>query len=297
MHRAPTNLVVVAMLAGLLASPRSAAAADKPEVYSGPAVTVIKARKTCFADTISVSGRLVPREEVSVRPEREGLQISQVLVEAGETVTANQALARLAPPDAPQTTTSVQAPVAGIVLKVDATIGTTASARAAPLFQLIAYGEFELLGELPANQLSKLGPGQVAKINVVGIGEVAGRVRTLAATVDGATQLGQVRIFIGNDPRLRVGSFARADIVIAQSCNVAIPVSAVLYGHDTSVVAVVRNDRVETRQVTVGLMSEGEAEIREGLTEGDLVVAKAGAFFREGDRVRPFLAGAPAEKK
>jgi HlyD family secretion protein len=260
-------------------------------------VTVIKARKTCFADTISVSGRLVPREEVLVRPEREGLQISQVLVDAGETVTANQVMARLAPPDAPQTTSSVQAPVPGIVLKVDATIGTTASVRAAPLFQIIAYGEFELLGELPANQLSKLGPGQVAKINVVGIGEVAGRVRTLAATVDGATQLGQVRIFIGNDPRLRVGSFARADIVIAQSCNVAIPVSAVLYGHDTSVVAVVRNDRVETRQVTVGLMSEGEAEIREGLTEGDLVVAKAGAFFREGDRVRPFLAGAPAEKK
>jgi len=62
-------------------------------------------------------------------------------------------------------------------------------------------------------------------------------------------------------------------------------------------VAVVRNDRVETRQVAVGLMSEGEAEIREGLAEGDLVVAKAGAFFREGDRVRPFLAGAPAEKK
>ncbi len=311
-HRAPTSLVVVqrtpaiavaavagVILTGLLSMPRLAASADKDgsNAYTGAAVTVIKARKTCFADTISVSGRLVPREEVLVRPEREGLQISQVLVDAGETVTANQVMARLAPPDAPQTTSSVQAPVPGIVLKVDATIGTTASVRAAPLFQIIAYGEFELLGELPANQLSKLGPGQVAKINVVGIGEVAGRVRTLAATVDGATQLGQVRIFIGNDPRLRVGSFARADIVIAQSCNVAIPVSAVLYGHDTSVVAVVRNDRVETRQVTVGLMSEGEAEIREGLTEGDLVVAKAGAFFREGDRVRPFLAGAPAEKK
>jgi len=298
-QHAPTSLVVVVMVAGLLAQPNPAAAADKAgsNAYAGAAVSVIKARKTCFADTISVSGRLVPREEVMIRPEREGLQISQVLVDAGETVTANQVMARLALPDAPQTTSSVQAPVPGIVLKVDATIGTTASVRAAPLFQIIAHGEFELLGELPANQLSKLGPGQVAKINVVGIGEVAGRVRTLAATVDGATQLGQVRIFIGNDPRLRVGSFARADIVIAQSCNVAIPVSAVLYGHDTSVVAVVRNDRVETRQVAVGLMSEGEAEIREGLAEGDLVVAKAGAFFREGDRVRPFLAGAPAEKK
>ena len=175
-----------------------------------------------------------------------------------------------------------------------------ASANAAPATATLTLSCTDNAGNIEVDPVSKrwvCKDGQVAKINVVGIGEVAGRVRMLAATVDGATQLGQVRIFIGNDPRLRVGSFARADIVIAQSCNVAITVSAVLYGHDTSVVAVVRNDRVETRQVTVGLMSEGEAEIREGLTEGDLVVAKAGAFFREGDRVRPFLAGAPAEKK
>jgi hypothetical protein len=47
----------------------------------------------------------------------------------------------------------------------------------------------------------------------------------------------------------------------------------------------------------VGHLAEGEAEIREGLADGDLVVAKAAAFFREGDRVRPFLAGVPASQK
>ena len=99
-QHAPTSLVVVVMVAGLLAQPNPAAAADKAgsNAYAGAAVSVIKARKTCFADTISVSGRLVPREEVMIRPEREGLQISQVLVDAGETVTANQVMARLAPP-------------------------------------------------------------------------------------------------------------------------------------------------------------------------------------------------------
>jgi RND family efflux transporter MFP subunit len=275
----------------------SAAEKLEPNVYAGAAVTVVKATKTCFADTISVSGMLVPREEVLVRPEREGLQISQVLADAGETVASGQVLARLAPADAPQNTTVVQAPTGGVILKVDATIGSTASIRAAPLFQIVARGEFELLGELPAKLLAKLSAGQAAKINVVGVGEVAGRVRFMAATVDGATQLGQVRIFIGSDPRLRVGSFSRAQIVIAQSCNIAIPLSAVLYGPESTVVAVVRNDRVETRQIVVGLLAEGEAEIRQGLAEGDLVVARAGAFFREGDRVRPYVDGAPAGGK
>jgi hypothetical protein len=261
--------VVAAAVAGLLvAQPYRSVGAEKTEAsaYNGAAVTVVRAKRSCFADTISVSGMLVPREEVSVRPEREGLQISQV-------------------------------PVAGIILKVDATVGTTASARAAPLFQIIARGEFELLGELPANQLSKLSAGQVAKISVAGASEVAGRVRSIAAIVNGGTQLGQVNIFMGSDARLRVGAFGRGQIVIAQSCNVAIPLSAVLYSQDTAVVAVVRNDRVETRQVVVGHLAEGDAEIREGLADGDLVVAKAAAFFREGDRVRPFLAGVPASQK
>jgi len=293
--------MVVAAVAGLLvAQPCQSFGAEKAGAYHGAAVTVVRAKRSCFADTISVSGMLVPREEVSVRPEREGLQISQVLVDAGETVTSGQVLARLVPPDTQPSSSQavqVQAPVAGIILKVDATIGTTASAKAAPLFQIIARGEFELLGELPAKHLSKLSAGQTAKINVAGASEVAGRIRSIAATVNGGTQLGQVRIFMGSDTRLRVGAFGRGQIVIAQSCNVAIPLSAVLYSQDTAVVAVVRNDRVETKQVVVGHLAEGDAEIREGLAEGDLVVAKAGAFFREGDRVRPFLNGVPAGQK
>ena len=298
-RRAP----IVAAVAGLLvAQPHQSVGAEKTDAsaYNGAAVTVVRAKRSCFAETISVSGMLVPREEVSVRPEREGLQISQVLVDAGEIVTSGQVLARLVPPDVQPNSSQavqVQSPVAGIVLKVDATIGTTASAKAPPLFQIIARGEFELRGELPAKHLSRLSAGQLAKINVAGASEVAGRIRSIAATVDGGTQLGRVNIFMGSDTRLRVGAFGRGQIVIAQSCNVAIPLSAVLYGQDTAVVAVVRNDRVETRQVVVGHLAEGEAEIREGLADGDLVVAKAGAFFREGDRVRPFLAGAPAGQK
>jgi HlyD family secretion protein len=34
-------------------------------------------------------------------------------------------------------------------------------------------------------------------------------------------------------------------------------------------------------------MSGGQVEIRDGLVEGDIVVARAGALLREGDQVRP----------
>jgi HlyD family secretion protein len=56
-------------------------------------------------------------------------------------------------------------------------------------------------------------------------------------------------------------------------------------------VQVVRRHRIETRRVEVGLMSGGQVEIREGLNDGDIIVARAGALLREGDPVRPVTAG------
>ena len=275
----------------------SAAKMPEPVTYTGAAVTVFKATKACFSDEISVPGVLVPREEVAVRPEREGFQVWQLLADAGETVTQGQVLAGLIPPDGNTSAAiSVPAPVAGTILKVDAVVGTPASARAAPMFQILARGELELLGELPARQLPAIAAGQVAKVNLAGVSEVAARVRSIATTVNGGTQLGQVRIFIGADSRLRVGAFGRAQIAVSQRCNASVPLAAVLYGGGSAVLAVVRNDRIETRKVVLGQLAGGDAEIREGLAEGEMVVARAGAFFREGDRVRPFIDGAPASK-
>ena len=62
-----------------------------------------------------------------------------------------------------------------------------------------------------------------------------------------------------------------------------------------TVVQVVRGGRVETRRVETGLMSAGQVEIRDGIQEGDIVVARAGALLREGDPVRPVGASADAK--
>ena len=65
--------------------------------------------------------------------------------------------------------------------------------------------------------------------------------------------------------RLLVNSSGRALIKTGQSCNIAVPLTAVLYGTAGTVVQVVRRARVETKQVEVGLMSGGQVEIRKGL--------------------------------
>jgi len=74
-----------------------------------------------------------------------------------------------------------------------------------------------------------------------------------------------------------------------------VPLTAILYSTAGTVVQVIRSGRVETRRVEIGLMSAGQVEIRDGVAEGDIVVARAGALLREGDPVR--AVGGSAEAK
>ena len=137
----------------------------------------------------------------------------------------------------------------------------------------------------------------LVRIKIVGSPvEVDAKVSRVAPTVQPDSQLGQVTLAITPAQRFLVNSSGRAMIKINQSCGIAVPLTSVLYTTAGTVVQVVRRDRVETRRVEVGLMSAGQVEIREGLNEGDVVVARAGALLREGDSVRAVTASADATK-
>jgi HlyD family secretion protein len=273
--------------AGLLVLAQSASAAQD-DAPKGAAVSVLKATKACFDNTVEVSGIVLARDETAVRPDRPGLKVAEVMADAGDTVTAGQNLARLTPPEGGSIT--VQAPVAGTILSSTASIGAVASGRGEALFSIIARNEFDLVGLVPSAQISKLAVNQTARIRIVGAGEVDGKIRRVAPTVEPNSQLGQAFIGITGTARLLVNSFGRAVIKIGQSCGVAVPLTAILYDPDGTVVQVVRAQRIETKRVEVGLMAGGRVEIREGLAEGDVVVARAGALLREGDPVRAVTA-------
>ena len=265
-------------------------AAEEADAPKGATVTVLKATKACFPAIVEVYGIVRARDENFVRPERPGLKVIEILADAGDTVTAGQTLARLLLPEGG--TLVVQAPVAGLIGSSTAVIGAVASARGEALFSIIARNEFDLIGIVPTRDIGKLKVNQTARIKVIGAPEVDGKVTRVAPTIQPDSQLGQVTLAVTGTQRLLVNSSGRAVIKTSQSCGVAVPLTAVLYSPAGTVVQVIRRDRVETKQVEVGLMYGGQVEIRDGLAEGDMVVARAGAILREGDSVRPVTANA-----
>jgi HlyD family secretion protein len=376
---------------GLAASAALAEEAAPAAPSLAPAVTVVRAAERELVERAIVTGTLVPREEVLVAPEVEGLRITEVLVEEGAVVKQGQVLARLSrdildatlaqntaalaraeaviaqaqsqivQAEAAQTEaaqaleraralmrsgntteaqleqrislaraaegrlaaarnglsmaeaekrsaealrqeievrldrTEIKAPRAGIVSRKTARIGATAAASGEPLFRIIAEGEIELEGEVTETQILRVREGAAAEISMGQDRTIRGRVRNVLPEVDRATRLGKVRISLGSDPSLRIGAFARGTVEIARRTGVAVPVSSVVYGAEGATAQVVAGNKVQSRRVRTGLSAEGFVEIETGIASGELVVAKAGSFLRDGDTVRAVVSDQTAQ--
>ena len=115
---------------------------------------------------------------------------------------------------------------------------------------------------------------------------LSAQIASVDGGVDGMSQLASLRLAAAADSRLRAGTFARAEIEAGEDCGLTVPLSALHHGPDGAVVATVRGDRVIMRRVVTGLLEGRNIEIRDGLSEDDPVIARAGPFLREGDHVR-----------
>ena len=367
----PTEAVVPAAAQG----PASLAAAVSVDIVSVEA----------FTETLLVTGTLVPREEILVGPEVEGLRIVEVLADEGDRVKKGQILARLASDtldaqvaqnDAAQakasaaiaqaksnlasadaklvetrnaydrgkplrgsgvisesvqdqresafksaqaalaasqdaikfaeadraqvvalrreldwrrSRTSVPAPADGIVSRRVARVGGFAAGSGDAMFRIIANGEIEMEAEVPETRLAKLREGQPVEMDIPGVPGLKGKVRLVSPEVDKASRLGRVRVLVGENPGLRIGAFARGSITLETSRGLGVTSAAIQYTERGPTVQVVKDGRVEVRPITVGLSSRGRTEVKSGLLDRDMVVAKAGTFLRDGDAVRPIL--------
>ena len=70
--------------------------------------------------------------------------------------------------------------------------------------------------------------------------------------------------------------------------------SAVTSGRDGSNSRKVESGVIRQVKIETGIQDSGFVEIKQGLSQGDKVVEKAGAFVRDGDKINPVPAAAAA---
>lgn len=188
--------------------------------------------------------------------------------------------------------TEIKAPAAGIVSQRNAKLGAmapmAAMATTEPLFRIIADGAIELQADVAEVELAALTLGMKVAVTPAGIDKpLEGEIRLISPQVDKASRLGRVRIALKGNPPVAIGSFARGVIETGRKTTVTLPLSAVTYSRSGATVQSVKDGKVTTRKVELGLMGDGRAEIVSGIADGESVVARAGTFVRDGDVITP----------
>ena len=181
---------------------------------------------------------------------------------------------------------TVTAPVDGIIADRTARLGDLSAAGMA-MFDMIRDGTIEAEFEIVETDLVKIHVDDPVSIRIAGLPPRDGVVRRISPQVDPVSRLGTVRVSIADQSGLRAGIFASADIQTAQRMALTVPVSAVTTTGGESAVQKVVDGTVEQTTVALGVVSGGLREITAGLSEGDAVLLRAGAFFRTGDKVTP----------
>lgn len=184
--------------------------------------------------------------------------------------------------------TDVKSPVAGTIAARNARIGAIASGAGEPLFTVIRDGQIELIADVSENEILRLKPGQKAAITVAGSTQkLSGSVRLVSPVIDATTRLGSVHIAIDDDSAARAGMYGTADIVINEAEGIALPLSAITTAKGETTTRIVEDGIVRLVTIETGIQDGAYIQVVKGLKEGDRVVAKAGAFVRDGDRIKP----------
>ena len=182
---------------------------------------------------------------------------------------------------------TIKAPTAGIISARNAQVGAIASSSADPLFRMIQDGVIEVNADVIETELAQISVGDPAELDIPGAGIVQGAVRLVAPTVDATNRLGVVRVSLEGSNVLRTGLFAGGWIVTERHEGLTVPTTAILTDAKGDYLLEVQDNTLIRRGVTAGLIWNDIREVISGLDDGAVVVARASAFFSDGDKVNP----------
>jgi len=300
---APVEQVAVVPL--IEGQPIETLAADVGDTVTAGQVLATLSTATLTLQQSQLQATLAAAQSNAAETKRTALRTAALLSQGSATSAANdQAQAALTAADAQVasvqaqmdtnalqiTRTQVKSPVAGLITARNAEIGGIASAQAGPMFVITRDGALELRADLSEADLSRVQKGQTATITLAaGTTPLTGTLTLIEPSIDLATRLGRARITLDKPDQVRSGMFAEADILVAARKSIAVPVTAVGSEGNETTVMTVKDGVVHRTVVTTGIRDSGWVEVLSGLAEGDQIVAKAGAFVTDGDKINPVL--------
>jgi RND family efflux transporter MFP subunit len=189
------------------------------------------------------------------------------------------------------------APFSGVVTKryVDTgalvQAGTSSNAQALPVVSVAETDLFRLTLPVPESAVPMIRLGTAVTVHVQALNrDFEGKVARFADAVSQETRTMHTEVDVQNaNGAIVEGMYAEVKLTLAKKDNaLAVPIQAVnRNGSQTSVLVVNSQDRIEARDVSLGIEGANQVEVVSGLKPNDRVVVGSQSEFRPGDRVDP----------
>lgn len=184
----------------------------------------------------------------------------------------------------------LRAPDDGVISERSASLGAVPSSGES-LFRLIRQQRLEWRGELTAEQLGRVQPGQAVVLRLPDGRNARATVRQIAPDLADRSRLGRVYADLLAGSSATAGMYAEGTIEQSATPALAVPAASVVVRDGRSLVFEVeveeprRSGRVVAREVRTGRRQGAEVEIVSGLAEGVPVAGTGAGLLADGDRV------------
>jgi HlyD family secretion protein len=354
------TVVALAAVAIAIYSSKSGGKTEPVAAAPKPALTVTAARPepTRLPIKLSANGNIVAWQEAIIGAESNGLRLTEVLVNVGDTVKAGQSLARFsgdsvqadvaqaraslmearanaldavangdraralqntgalstqqinqyftaeksaqarveaaqAVLDAQQLRgrqTQVRAPDSGVISARTATLGAVVGSGT-ELFRMIRQGRLEWRAEVTSAELGRLRIGLPVSVIPASGGELLGRVRMLAPSIDPQTRTALVYVDLpssaGKASPAKAGMFARGEFDLGATDALTVPQRALVVRDGFNYLFRLDEGlRVSQIKVQTGRRAGERVEVVSGLPPDARIVVNGAGFLSDGDLVR-----------
>jgi RND family efflux transporter MFP subunit len=171
--------------------------------------------------------------------------------------------------------------------------GTSSDTQSMPVVRLAQSDLLRLRMPVPENDVPFIQQGGDVQIHVDANGRIiGGNIVRYTRSLDASTRTMLVEVDVPNDDlSLSPGMYAEATLKLQQHGNVvALPAQAVVQnGNDAYVFIVDSQDRVQRRDVTLGIQDANRIEIQSGVNAGDIVILSGQDNYQPGEAVTPKL--------
>jgi RND family efflux transporter MFP subunit len=191
----------------------------------------------------------------------------------------------------------IKAPFEGVVTQRYANLGTlmqagtSSSTQALPLVKLSEDDLFRLVIPVPESYVKYIRIGDAVQVRVPSLDKVfPGKVARFSVDVTAETRTMHTEVDVPNPAHaLITGVYAEAMLTLERKNDaLVVPLEAVNQtGNQATILLVDPNNRLQERKITLGLQTASDAEVLNGLNEGDRVVVSDRSGLKAGMDVHP----------